>query len=316
MKMKLVFSLVLSLVLVIPASSAILFTDTPSPVLAQENGGHNGGDGGGHNGGGDSGGHNGGGDDGGHNGGDDDGHNGDDSEQHEWAEVDVEALWQIEPPEGQELGDVQNIRDVNGDVIVTEDGVPLLGRQIFDKNTGEPILNYDDWGNGEPIYITNAGRVSVPVTYYRELGPGFRSGPGYERYKYTPPPGFGDPNGDDQTDDSPSPSPTPDPENQDEQTDDSPSPAPTSESENADDQTPETLPVEPVPESTNQDGGPSPSEAFDDDTQFGEPQPVMDPTGNPLTDEGGAPVLGQTVLDEEGEPVIGPNGKPIIVIPD
>jgi hypothetical protein len=42
----------------------------------------------------------------------------------------------------------------------------------------------------------------------------------------------------------------------------------------------------------------------------------MDPTGNPVVDEDGAPVLGQAVLDEEGESVIGPNGEPIIVIPD
>ncbi len=42
----------------------------------------------------------------------------------------------------------------------------------------------------------------------------------------------------------------------------------------------------------------------------------MDPTGNPLVNEDGAPVLGRAVLDEEGNSVIGPNGKPIIVIPD
>ena len=298
MKMKLAFSLALSLILIISVSSTILLIGTPSPVLGHDSGhgsGDDGGDGGGDGGdGGDHGG-NGGGDggdggDGGGNGGDDDGDGGDhdgdgggngedDDEVWDWVEADVEALWQIDLPEGQELGDVQSIRDVNGDIIVTEDGVPLLGRQIFDSETGAPISNYDDWGNSEPIYITNVGRVSVPVTYYRELGPGFRSGPGYERFAYTPPPG-----------------------------------APPSE--NLDGQTQDSPPSAPIPEPENQDGELSPSEAFDDDTQFGEPQPVMDPTGSPLVDEGGAPVLGQAVLDEEGESVIGPNGKPIIVIPD
>ena len=271
MIMKLVFSLVLSLVLVISVSSTILLIDTPSPVLADHDGGHGGDDGGD-----DGGDHP---DDDGGDHPDDDGDHDDSSEEHEYVDADVKALLQIEPPEGQELGDVQNIRDHNGDIIVTADGVPLLGRQIFDKNTGEPILNYDRQWEGEPIYITNIGRISVPVTYHFELGPGLRSGPGYERFKYTPPPG-----------------------------------APPSE--NQDDQTQEPPPPAPIPEPRNQGGELPPSDAFDDDTQFGEPQPVMDPTGNPVVNEDGAPVLGRAVLDEEGNSVIGPNGKPIIVIPD
>ena len=117
------------------------------------------------------------------------------------------------------------------------------------------------------------------MTYHFELGPGLRSGPGYERFKYTPPPG------------------APPSEMQDDPTEDPPPPTP-------------------IPEPQNQDGELSPSEEFDEDTQFGEPQRVMDSTGNPRVNEDGTPVLGQAALDEEGNPVIGPNGKPIIVIPD
>ena len=95
-----------------------------------------------------------------------------------------------------------------------------------------------------------------------------------------------------------------------------PSPVTTPEPENQDDQTQETLPPAPIPVPRNQAGELSPSEEFDDDTQFGEPQSVMDPTGSPLVNEDGTPVIGRIVLDEEGKPVIGPNGKPIIVIPD
>ena len=114
-----------------------------------------------------------------------------------------------------------------------------------------------------------------PVTYFIELGPGFTSGPGNERFLYTPRPDYW----------------------QDDPTQETPSPGG-------------------IPPSEMQDGELSPSETFRDDTQFGEPQPVMDPTGNPLVDEDGAPILGRVVLDEEGNSVIGPNGKPIIVIPD
>ena len=77
-----------------------------------------------------------------------------------------------------------------------------------------------------------------------------------------------------------------------------------------------SLPPAPIPERSNQDGELSPSEEFDDVTQFGEPQRVTDPTGNPRVDEDGTPILGRAALDEEGNPVIGPNGKPIIIIPD
>ena len=318
MIMRLAFSLVLSLVLVITASSTILFIDTPSPVLAQDDHGDDGGgdDGGHDDGGGDDGGH----DDGGHNGGDD-GH-GEDSEQHEWVAEDVRNLWEIEHPEGQYLGDVQNVRDVTGDILVSEDGVPILGRQLFDIKTGEPILNYDRNFEGEPVFITNVGRISTRTTFFRELGPGYRTGPGYERFVYTPP---GPPRMDwrpdglidwsDPAQGSPSPDPTPNPENQDDQTQETPSPGPTPEPE-ATDQPYEAPPQVPVPESKNLDGGSSPSEEFDDGTQFGEPRPVIDPTGNPRVYEDGTLVLGQAALDEEGEPVIGPNGKPIIVIPD
>ena len=315
MIMKLVFSLALSLVLVITASSAILFTDTPSPVLAQDDhGDDDGGDDGGHDdGGGDDDGHDDGGhDDGGH---DDGGHDGDDSGQHEWVAEDVRNLWEIENPEGQELGRVQNLRDINGDIIVTPDGVPLLGRKIYDKITGEPIRTYDNRREGEDIYITNTGRTTIPWNYFFELAPGFKSGPGYERYKYTPPPGFEGSFSDDQTGETPSPVPTP--ENQDGQSGDSPSPVPTPEPE-ATDQPYQAPPQVPVPEPRDGYYNLAPGERLlnDSERQFGEPQPVIDPTGNPRVTEDGTPVLGQAVLDEEGEPVIGPNGKPIIVIPD
>jgi hypothetical protein len=339
--MKLVFSLALSLVLVITASSTILLTDTPSPVLAQDHGdddGHDdgGGDDDGHPDDGDDG-HD---DDGGHPE-DDDGGHGEDSEQHPWAAEDVRNLWEIEHPEGQYLGDVQNVRDITGNILVSEDGVPILGRQLFDIKTGEPILNYDRNFDGEPVFITNVGRISTRTTFFWELSPGYRTGPGYERFVYTPPgpprmdwrpdglidwsdPAQGSPspeptpnpeNQDDQTDDSPSTSPTPGSENQDGQSQETPSPGPTAEPEAAD-QPYQAPPRVPVPESNNQDGGSSPSEKFDDDARFGEPQPVMDPAGNPRVYEDGSPVLGQAALDEEGKPVMGPNGKPIIVIPD
>lgn len=287
MKMKLAFSLALSLILLISVSSTILLIDTPSPVLAQDygresrslnsnshGGGHGGGDGGGDGGddGGDDGG--GGGGHGGSSGEPDDDYGGGDDYYYDDYEYSHSFL-QIEVPEGQELGDVQNVRDFNGDIIVTADGYPVLGRQIF-YETGEPVLDYSEQREGRPIYYTNTGEgwMSPPTISFYELGPGLDSGPGNERFLYTPRS-----------------------EMQDDQTQDSPPPAPTSEPE-------------------NQDGELSPSETFRGDTQFGEPQPVMDPTGNPVIGEDGAPVLGRAVLDEEGNSVIGPNGKPIIVIPD
>jgi len=313
MIMKLVFSLVLSLILVITASSVILLIDTPSPVLAEIGGDDPGDDDGHDDGGGDDDGHPED-DDGGHPEDDDGGHD-DDSGQHEWVAEDVRALMLIEAPEGQELGPVQNLRDLNGDIIVTPDGVPLLGRQIFDKKTGEPIRTYDNRREGEDIYITNAGRTTIPWNYFFELAPGFKSGPGYERYKYTPPPGFEDSFSDDQTGETPSPVPAP--ENQDGQSGDSPSPVPTPEPE-ATDQPYQAPPQIPVPEPGDGYYDPAPGESLlnDGERQFGEPQPVMDSTGNPRVYEDGTPVLGQVALDEEGNPVIGPNGKPIIVIPD
>ena len=282
--MKLAFSLALSLILLISVPSTILLIDTPSPVLASHGGGHGGGDGGDDGGddGGGGGGHGGGG--GGHGGSsgepDDDygGGGGDDDDYHYDDYEYSEPFLQIEVPEGQELGDVvQNVRDWNGDIIVTADGYPVLGRQLFDSETGEPILDYSDNFEGEPIYFTNTteGWMSPPTTSFYALGPGLDSGPGNERFLFTPRP-------DDWQDDS---------------TQDSPSPGRMSPSE-------------------TQGGEPSPSETFRDDTQFGEPQPVMGPTGNPVIGEDGAPILGRAVLDEEGNSVIGPNGKPIIVIPD
>jgi hypothetical protein len=297
MKMKLAFSLALSLILLISVSSTILLIDTPSPVLAEN------GDGGGHGGddGGDGGGHGGGGG-GGHGGDDDDpdpivgepGYDAGDYYYYDDYEYSEDFL-RIEVPEGQELGDVQNVRDFNGDIIVTADGYPVLGRQIFYKN-GDPVLDYSEYPEGEPIYFTNTkeGWISPPVTYFLELGPGFDSGPGNEWYLYTPPPDYWQ---DDPTQGSPPPGAIPPSETQDGPTQEIPSPSP-------------------MPGPENRDGELSPSEAFRDDTQFGEPQPVMGPTGNPRVSEDGAQILGRVVLDEEGNPVIGPNGKPIIVIPD
>ncbi len=317
MKMKLAFSLALSLIFLISVSSTILLIDTPSPVLASHDGGHgggnggddggdddgNGGDGGDHGGDGDGNGGDGGdhGGDGGGNGGDDDdpdpivGKPGYDAGDYYYDDYEYsEDFLQIEVPEGQELGDVQNVRNFNGDIIVTADGYPVLGRQIFYKN-GEPVLDYSEYPEGEPIYYTNTaeGWISPPVTYFLELGPGLTSGPGNEWYLYTPRPDW-----------------------QDDPTQDSPPPGGIPSSETQGDQTQGPPPPGGIPPSGMPDGELPPSEAFRDNTQFGEPQPVMGPTGNPLVDEDGAPILGRVALDEEGNPVIGPNGKPIIVIPD
>jgi len=270
MKMKLAFSLALSLILLISVSSTILLIDTPSPVLAQDHGGgdggHNGRDDDGHNGG-----------DGGGNGGDDDGHGGDDDSYYYDDYEYSESFLRTEVPEGQELGEVQNVRDWDGTILVTADGYPVLGRPLLDSETGLPILDYSDNFEGEGIYFTNTGVgwMSPRVTSFLEGGPGLTSGPGNEWYLYTPRSEYW----------------------QDDSTQDSPSPGRMSPSE-------------------TQGGEPSPSETFRDDTRFGEPQPVMGPTGNPRVDEDGAPILGRVALDEEGNPVIGPNGKPIIVIPD
>ncbi len=325
MKKKIVFSLVVSLVLLVAVSAPLLFTGAPSSVLAQEDHGGNGGDDGG-----DHGGNGGNGDSGGH--GDKSvPHSDDDSsgfdpavvheliQQNSYNSEEIDALWQMEPPEGQEYGVVQNMRDPNGDIVMTESGVPVLGRQVFDSNTGEPVFKYtprpEALGGGyygEPIYIANWGELDIPTTgWWRDLSPGYRSGPGYERFAYTPPPGMlGDYQtqwDDYQTQDTPPPYAPPPVYYQ---TQDTPPPV-------ADDQTqtpPPPVPIPPEPE--NQEGEPSPAQASDDGGQFGEPQPVMGPTGNPRVDEDGAPILGRVVLDEEGNPVIGPNGKPIIVTPD
>jgi len=251
MKMRLAFSLVLSLILIIALSS---------PTLAHiSGGGHGGGDGG----------------DDGDNGGDDGGNGGDDYEydDHEYSH----SFLRIEVPEGQELGDVQNVRAWDGTILVTADGYPVLGRPLLDSETGLPILDYSDNFEGEGIYFTNTGVgwMSPRVTSFLEGGPGLTSGPGNEWYLYTPRSDYWQ---DDSTQDSP--------------------------------------PSGGRPFSETQGGELSPSETFRDDTQFGEPQPVIDPTGNPLVDEDGAPILGRVALDEEGNPVIGPNGKPITVIPD
>jgi hypothetical protein len=293
---KLIFSLVISLVLVVTAVSVVLFLDTPSPVLA-ELGGEDPGDGDDHpdegddhpDEGGDSGGEHG---DGPHPG------DGEETETHPFVEEDVRALMRIQDPEGQTLGPVQNIRDHNGNIIMTEDGVPLLGRPIYDAITGEPVKNYDLYSDGWPIYISNVGRISVPVTYHFELGPGLRSGPGYERFKYTPPPGVSYP------------------EDQEAQTQDSTPAAQTTEPGNQGNQTPEPLPPAPIPQPNIQNSVTPPAKTFGDAPQFSEPQPVSDPDGNPRANADGTPVLGRTVLDEAGIPVIGPGGKPIIVIPD
>ncbi len=260
MKMKLAFSLILSLIFIIALSS---------PTLAYIPG--DGGNGGGGDHGGDDGGNGGDGDHGG-----DDGGNGGDDDRYEYDDYKYsDSFLQIEVPEGQELGDVQNVRDFNGDIIVTADGYPVLGRQLF-YETGEPVLDYSEYPEGEPIYFTDTdeGWISPPVTYFLELGPGFTSGPDNERFAYTPRP------------------------------------------DRQDDPTQDPTPPGGIPRSEMQDDELSPSETFRDDTQFGEPQPVMNPTGNPLVDEDGAPILGRAVLDGEGNSVIGPNGKPIIVIPD
>lgn len=284
MKMKLAFSLALSLILLISVSSTLLLIDTPSPVLASHGGGHggdggNGGDDGGDDGG-DGDGHNGGDDDGGGggHGGDDDGDY-DDGDSYYYDDYEYsESFLRTEVPEGQELGEVQNVRDWDGTILVTADGYPVLGRPLIDSETGLPILDYSDNWEGEPIYFTNTGErwMSPRVTSFLEGGPGLTSGPGNEWYLFTPRPDdwfFDDP-----TQDSP--------------------------------------PSGGRPFSETQGGELSPSETFRDDTQFGEPQPVIDPTGNPLVDEDGAPILGRVALDEEGNPVIGPNGRPITVIPD
>ncbi|MBL7124848.1 MAG: hypothetical protein ISS51_01970 [Dehalococcoidales bacterium] len=257
--------------MLIAVSSTLFLIDTPSPVLAQYHGGDDGGDYGGYDGSHDGDGGHGGGD-----GGDGDGHNGGDDSYYYDDYYYSESFLRTEVPEGQELGPVQNVRDWDGTIFVTADGYPVLGRQLFDSETGLPILDYSDNWEGEPIYFTNTGEgwMSPRVTSFYELGPGMTSGPGNDRFLFTPRP-----------------------DSQDDQTQDSPSPGRMSPSE-------------------TQGGEPSPSETFRDDTRFGEPQPVMGPTGNPLVDEDGAPVLGRVALDEEGNPVIGPNGNWIIVIPD
>ncbi len=318
--MKLAISIVLSLILIIAISSTALLIDTPTPALAEiggddpgDNNGHDD-DGGDDNDHGDDSGHE---DDGGDEDDDNGGHGDDDIDQagndddlvdnvqndalidvvdgHHPDEIEdanmaanAKALEQMTPPEGQEFGDVMSLRDRNGDIIVTADGVPVLARQLFDKNTGTPIHT----PRGLPIYTTNVGRISIPWT--NTLGPGLRSGPGYERFKYTPlhP---GDQNFQSQEPDSSDQIP---------------------EVENQDYQSQDPLPPGPVPGPRNQDGDNSPSEAFDDDTQFDKPQIVIDSTGNPRVNEAGDPVLGQYVIDKENNHIIGPNGKPIIVIQD
>ncbi len=166
MIMKLVFSLVLSLVLVITASSAILFIDTPSPVLAQED--HGDGDDDDHD------------DDGGDDHGDDDGddhgddHNGDDhgGDGDHNGDGDDELDPQRTLLEGEILGDVEPILSPGGIPVVDAEGNPVLGQPVLDEN-GKAILGLE----GYPMYLWNGLLVSpIPgqtdVSVNEQLGDG------------------------------------------------------------------------------------------------------------------------------------------------